>query len=243
MYRPRTTRFGSSLNLARVHWVRPKLVIAVACVARTHEGPLRQVTYQGIREDKPASGVRITPYPGAQSCTDAAQANPLGKIRPGDCAKCALRHRRPKIRGAIEDCAPPSFRRKNRLRSSARNTIDGRKTFEPLTYGEYDHNMPQTIRVTDSEERSRVYVPITVDSRFVDSKGFNARKTAAAEQAEAARPKITAARTTSGSICQRGDVRASQAQPLGDPLHREPSGGTELDSKIAFFPPRVRAPP
>jgi hypothetical protein len=32
-----------------------------------------------------------------------------------------------------------------------------------------------------------------------------------------------------------GDVGAGEAERIGDPLHREPSGGTELDSKIAFF--------
>jgi len=47
---PRTTRFGSPLNLARVHWVRPELVIEVAFLAWTEEGLLRQVTYQGNRE-------------------------------------------------------------------------------------------------------------------------------------------------------------------------------------------------
>jgi hypothetical protein len=46
--------------------------------------------------------------------------------------------------------------------------------FEPLTYGgEYDDNMPQSIRVTDREGRSCVYVPIKVGGRVVDSKGFN----------------------------------------------------------------------
>src|SRR5437660_3709158 len=32
-----------------------------------------------------------------------------------------------------------------------------------------------------------------------------------------------------------GDVRARQAERIGDLLHREPSDGTELDSKIGFF--------
>jgi len=52
--------------------------------------------------------------------------------------------------------------------------MDGRSlSFEPLTYGgEYNDNMPQSIRVTDREGRSCVYVPITVDGRVVDSKRF-----------------------------------------------------------------------
>ena len=45
--------------------------------------------------------------------------------------------------------------------------------FEPLTFGgEYDDNMPMSIRVTDHEDRSCVYVPITVDGRVVDSNRF-----------------------------------------------------------------------
>ena len=63
---PRTTRFGSPLELSRVHWVRPELVVEVAFLAWTDEGLLRQVTYQGIREDKPASEVRRQAHPGAQ---------------------------------------------------------------------------------------------------------------------------------------------------------------------------------
>jgi len=46
--------------------VRPELVIEVAFLAWTDEGLLRQVTYQGIREDKPASEVRRQAHPGAQ---------------------------------------------------------------------------------------------------------------------------------------------------------------------------------
>src|SRR5205823_14329125 len=63
---PRTTRFGAPLNLSRVHWVRPELVVEVAFLAWTDDGLLRQVTYQGMREDKPAREVRRTPHPGAQ---------------------------------------------------------------------------------------------------------------------------------------------------------------------------------
>jgi hypothetical protein len=45
--------------------------------------------------------------------------------------------------------------------------------FQVLEYGgEYNDNMPISIRLTDGEGRSCVYVPITVDGRVVDSKGF-----------------------------------------------------------------------
>jgi len=46
--------------------------------------------------------------------------------------------------------------------------------FRVLEYGgEYPDNMPQAIRLTDFEGRACVYVPLTVDGRVVDSKGFN----------------------------------------------------------------------
>jgi len=50
---PRTTRFGSPLELSRVRWVRPELVIEVAFLAWTDEGLLRQVTYQAYETTSP----------------------------------------------------------------------------------------------------------------------------------------------------------------------------------------------
>jgi len=61
---PRTNRFGSSLILSRVHWVRPELVAEVKFLTWTDDNLLRQVVYQGLREDKPASEVRRhVPHP------------------------------------------------------------------------------------------------------------------------------------------------------------------------------------
>jgi ATP-dependent DNA ligase len=54
---PRTTRFGSPLVLLRVHWVRPELVVEVTYLTWTDDGLLRQVVYEGLREDKPARDV------------------------------------------------------------------------------------------------------------------------------------------------------------------------------------------
>jgi bifunctional non-homologous end joining protein LigD len=73
---PRTTRFGSPLELSRVHWVRPELVVEVAFLAWTDEGLLRQVTYYGIRDDKPAREVRRQAHPGAQRRLDADAPQP-----------------------------------------------------------------------------------------------------------------------------------------------------------------------
>jgi DNA ligase D-like protein (predicted ligase) len=57
---PRTNRFGSPLVLSRVHWVRPELVAEVKYLTWTDDNLLRQVVYQGLREDKDAADVRRT---------------------------------------------------------------------------------------------------------------------------------------------------------------------------------------
>lgn len=61
---PRSTRFGSPLVLSRVHWVRPELAIEVKFLTWTQDNLLRQVVYEGLREDKPAQEVRReVPHP------------------------------------------------------------------------------------------------------------------------------------------------------------------------------------
>ncbi len=55
---PRGSRFGSPLVLSRVHWARPELVAEVKFLTWTADNLLRQVVYQGLREDKPAREVR-----------------------------------------------------------------------------------------------------------------------------------------------------------------------------------------
>jgi ATP-dependent DNA ligase len=54
---PRDSRFGSPLKLSRVHWVRPEVVVEVTYLTWTEDNLLRQVSYQGQREDKPAKQV------------------------------------------------------------------------------------------------------------------------------------------------------------------------------------------
>jgi bifunctional non-homologous end joining protein LigD len=55
---PRSSRFGSPLVLSRVHWVRPELVAEVKFLTWTEDNLLRQVVYEGLREDKPAREIR-----------------------------------------------------------------------------------------------------------------------------------------------------------------------------------------
>ena len=63
---PRSTRFGSPLVLSRVHWVRPELVAEVKYLTWTADNLLRQVVYEGLREDKPPKEVRReVPHPNA----------------------------------------------------------------------------------------------------------------------------------------------------------------------------------
>jgi ATP-dependent DNA ligase len=81
---PRSTRFGSPLVLSRVHWVRPELVAEVKYLTWTGDNLLRQVVYEGLREDKPAAEVRrevAHPKPGAQSRTVTAK-KPVARRRP-----------------------------------------------------------------------------------------------------------------------------------------------------------------
>ena len=77
---PRDSRFGSPLVLSRVHWVRPELVAEVKYLTWTEDNLLRQVVYEGLREDKPAADVRReVPYP-----------------KPAEPARPAARARRPR---------------------------------------------------------------------------------------------------------------------------------------------------
>jgi hypothetical protein len=58
-----------------VHRVRPELVAKVIYLAWTEENLLRQVVYQGLREDKPAAEVRRpAPYPQSEP-SPAARSN------------------------------------------------------------------------------------------------------------------------------------------------------------------------
>jgi hypothetical protein len=55
---PRTTRFGSPLEISRVHWVEPTPVAEITYLPWTGDGLLRRTVYVGLREDKPADQVR-----------------------------------------------------------------------------------------------------------------------------------------------------------------------------------------
>ena len=73
---PRNSRFGSPLELSRVHWVRPELVVEVKYLAWTGDNLLRQVVYEGLREDKPAKEVRReVPRPKIDTGGHAGAAN------------------------------------------------------------------------------------------------------------------------------------------------------------------------
>ena len=74
---PRSSRFGSPLLLNRVHWVRPELVAEVKFLTWTEDNLLRQVVYEGLREDKPAAEVRrAVPFPKPAAATRTAVRSP-----------------------------------------------------------------------------------------------------------------------------------------------------------------------
>lgn len=54
---PRKSRFGSPLELSRVHWVKPELVAEVTYLTWTVDNLLRHTVFVGLREDKPAQEV------------------------------------------------------------------------------------------------------------------------------------------------------------------------------------------
>ena len=49
----------SAACLSHVHWVRPELVAEVKFLTCTKDNLLRQVVYEGLREDKPVKKYRI----------------------------------------------------------------------------------------------------------------------------------------------------------------------------------------
>jgi ATP-dependent DNA ligase len=62
-----------------VHWVRPELVAEVKYLTWTDDNLLRQVVYEGLREDKPAAEVRRSvphPKPAAAPSTAGRSRRP-----------------------------------------------------------------------------------------------------------------------------------------------------------------------
>lgn len=72
---PRGSRFGSPLVLSRVHWVRPEMVVEVTYLTWTDDNLLRQVVFDGVREDKPARDV-VRPIPNPAKAAPAAKQKP-----------------------------------------------------------------------------------------------------------------------------------------------------------------------
>jgi ATP-dependent DNA ligase len=62
--------------LSRDHWVRPELVAEVKFLTWTDDNLMRQVVYEGLREDKLAAEVRRpVPHPGAGGFGRAARGH------------------------------------------------------------------------------------------------------------------------------------------------------------------------
>jgi hypothetical protein len=81
---PRTSCLGSPPGLSRVHWVRPELVAEVKFLTWTDDNLLREVVYEGLREDKPAAEVRRPMLPqGALSRAEEEHSSPTRQLRAG----------------------------------------------------------------------------------------------------------------------------------------------------------------
>jgi hypothetical protein len=83
---PRDSRFGSPLVLSRVHWVRPELVAEVKYLTWTDDNLLRQVVYEGLREDTPAPPCTLP-----ETCCRGEHHGPPATAEPLKCFTVAVR--------------------------------------------------------------------------------------------------------------------------------------------------------
>jgi hypothetical protein len=88
-----------------VHWVRPELVAEVKYLTWTDDNLLRQVVYEGLREDKPAAEVRrLVPHPKATpSIGQIASSKERGRVATKALHQVAiLRHPDPDMTPPLE---------------------------------------------------------------------------------------------------------------------------------------------
>ena len=137
---PRENRFGSPLELSRVHWVRPEVVVEVTYLTWT-EGGLRAVSYQGQREEKPVRQViradfrLILDRRGSRASTGDARMGPL-RLAPNHPTATRPMQR---CRGRPHACAArSSLAIRVTTRTSSRSVDRGRATAETDQIGSSD---------------------------------------------------------------------------------------------------------
>ena len=79
---PGPGRYGQSAG--EIHWVKPELVAEIRYASVTQDKLLRQASFVGLREDKPASeveGERVAPTPESPAARTDKAADKVGQVR------------------------------------------------------------------------------------------------------------------------------------------------------------------